>query len=109
MYSALKYEGKKLYELAREGIEVERKPRKIVINSFDIISYCNGVVDVRISCSSGTYIRTLAKDLGNSLGCGATVKSLRREQIDGFDVKYALKCEDWQDFNKIVRKIMPLP
>jgi tRNA pseudouridine55 synthase len=108
MYSALKYKGKKLYELARQGIEVERKPRKIVINSFDIISYCDGVISVRVSCSSGTYIRTLAKDLGNILGCGAIVKSLRREQIDGFDVKDALRCEDWKDFNKIIKKIMPL-
>ncbi|MDR3195656.1 MAG: tRNA pseudouridine(55) synthase TruB [Endomicrobium sp.] len=104
MYSALKHKGKKLYELARQGVEIERKPRKIVINEFDIISYCNGVVNVRVSCSSGTYIRTLAQDLGNVLGCGATVKTLRRERIDGFDVKDALKYEDCEDVNKIIKK-----
>jgi tRNA pseudouridine55 synthase len=109
MYSALKHKGKKLCELARKGIEVERNPRKIVINSFDVISYCDGILNVKISCSSGTYIRTLAQDLGNILGCGATVKNLRREQIDSFDVKDALKCEDWQEFNKIIKKVVPLP
>jgi tRNA pseudouridine55 synthase len=62
-------------------------------------------VNVKISCSSGTYIRTLAQDLGNILGCGASVKNLRREQIDSFDVKDALKYEDWQYFNKIIKKI----
>ncbi|MDR3307134.1 MAG: tRNA pseudouridine(55) synthase TruB [Endomicrobium sp.] len=104
MYSALKYKGKRLYELARQGVEIERQPRKIVINEFDIISYCNGIVNVRVSCSSGTYIRTLAQDLGNVLGCGATVKTLRRERIDGFDVKDALKYEDCEDVNKIIKK-----
>ncbi|MDR0398234.1 tRNA pseudouridine(55) synthase TruB [Candidatus Endomicrobiellum devescovinae] len=108
MYSALKHKGKKLYELARQGIEVERKSKKIVISEFEIISYFNGIVTVRVSCSSGTYIRTLAQDLGNFLGCGATVKALRREQIDAFDVKNALKYEDCDDANKIIENIISL-
>jgi tRNA pseudouridine55 synthase len=108
MYSALKHKGKKLYELARRGIEVERKSKKIVISEFEIISYFNGIVNVRISCSSGTYIRTLAQDFGNFLGCGATVKTLRREHIDTFDVKNALKYEDCDDVNKIIENITSL-
>jgi tRNA pseudouridine55 synthase len=108
MYSALKHKGKKLYELARQGIEVERKPRKIIIKEFDIISYHNGVVNVMVSCSSGTYIRILAQDLGDVLGCGATVKTLRREQIDIFDVKNALKYEYCDNANTIIKNIMPL-
>jgi tRNA pseudouridine55 synthase len=109
MYSALKYKGKKLYELARQGIEVERKSKKIVINEFEIISYFNGIVNVRVSCSSGTYIRTLAQDLGNFLGCGATVKTLRREQVGTFEVKNALKYKDCDDANKIIENIISLP
>lgn len=108
MYSALKYKGRKLYEFARCGIEIERKPRYITINKFDIISYSGGVVNVSVSCSSGTYIRSLAQDLGNALGCGAAVKTLRREQIDKFYVKDALKYKDYNDADKIMRKIIPL-
>jgi tRNA pseudouridine55 synthase len=93
MYSALKCNGKKLYELARQNIEVERKSRKITIKGFDILSYNKNILNVRIFCSSGTYIRALAQDLGNILGCGATVMALRREKIDVFDIKDALKLE----------------
>ncbi|MDR1122904.1 MAG: tRNA pseudouridine(55) synthase TruB [Endomicrobium sp.] len=108
MYSALKHKGKKLYEFARRGIEVERKSKKIVINEFEVISYFNDIVNVRVSCSSGTYIRALAQDFGNFLGCGATVKTLRREYIDTFDVKNALKYEDCDDVNKIIENMISL-
>ncbi|MDR1259935.1 MAG: tRNA pseudouridine(55) synthase TruB [Endomicrobium sp.] len=107
MYSALKYKGKKLYELARKGIEIERKPREIIIKQFDILSYKENVIEVKIKCSSGTYIRALAYDLGNILGCGATVKSIRREKIDIFDVKNALKFEHTKyDVDIIIKKII---
>ncbi|MDR3256813.1 MAG: tRNA pseudouridine(55) synthase TruB [Endomicrobium sp.] len=106
MYSALKQNGKKLYELARQGIEVERKSRKITIKRFDILSYYEDVVKARIECSSGTYIRTLAQDLGNILGCGAAVKSLRREKIDVFDVKDALSFEYTEDVEVVKNKLI---
>ncbi|MDR3275180.1 MAG: tRNA pseudouridine(55) synthase TruB [Endomicrobium sp.] len=106
MHSALKYKGKKLYELARQGIEVERSPRKITIEQFNVLSYNGGIVKVTIKCSSGTYIRTLAYDLGNILGCGAAVKTLRREKIDIFDVKDALKFEDTDNIDMIKKKII---
>ncbi|GHT51881.1 tRNA pseudouridine synthase B [Endomicrobiia bacterium] len=107
MYSALKCNGKKLCELARHGIEVERKPRRVTIKNFDVLSYCENVAKVCIFCSSGTYIRTLAHDLGSVLGCGATVKALRREKIDVFDVKDALNFEDSDDVSQIMKKLIP--
>ncbi|MCL2390641.1 MAG: tRNA pseudouridine(55) synthase TruB, partial [Endomicrobia bacterium] len=73
MFSALKHNGIRLYELARKGIEIERKPRKVIIKSIEILSFSEGILDLRIECSSGTYIRTLAKDIGDFLGCGAVV------------------------------------
>lgn len=106
MFSALKYKGKKLYELARKGIEVERKPRKVNIRSIEILSFKNPVADIRIECSSGTYIRTLAEDIGKELGCGATVCALRREKIGDFDVEDALKEKDFKDFDTICKNII---
>ncbi|MCA6071374.1 MAG: tRNA pseudouridine(55) synthase TruB [Endomicrobium sp.] len=107
MYSALKRNGKKLYELARRGIEVERKPRKVTIKQFNILSYKHDILNVKVFCSSGTYIRTLAKDLGDLLGCGATVKTLRRDVIGVFDVKNALSFDDLESLGKIMEKLTP--
>jgi tRNA pseudouridine55 synthase len=87
MYSALKYNDKKLCEFVRKGIEVERESGKVAIKKFEVFSYDESIVKVRIECSSRTYIRALAQDLGNVLKCGATVKILRREKIDVFDIK----------------------
>jgi len=107
MYSSLKRNGRRLYEFARRGIEIEREARKVIIKNFDVLSYKEGIVKVRIECSSGTYIRTLAQDLGDALKCGATVKTLRREKIDVFDVKDALKFEDVHNIDKIIKKLIP--
>jgi tRNA pseudouridine55 synthase len=107
MYSALKYNGKKLYELARQKIEVERKPRSVTIKKFDVLSYEENVVSLRIFCSSGTYVRALACDLGSILGCGASVKTLRREKIGDFDVKDALNFEDSDNVSQIMKKLIP--
>jgi tRNA pseudouridine55 synthase len=106
MYSAISYKGQKLYKLARKGITVERKPRKVFIKEAGLLSYKDGMLDLRIECSSGTYIRSIANDLGALLGCGATVAALRREKIDGYDVKDALKPEDLNDREKIISKII---
>ncbi len=78
MYSALKHKGKRLYQLAHEGIEIERAPRRITIYAFDLKGFEGDRVEVEVLCSKGTYIRTLAEDLGEALGCGASVESLRR-------------------------------
>jgi tRNA pseudouridine55 synthase len=87
MYSALKHEGRRLYELAREGKVVERKPRAVTIHQYDILDFRPGEqaeVDVYVRCTKGTYIRSLAEDLGAALGCGAHVASLRRVQAGPF-------------------------
>ncbi|HED32715.1 MAG TPA: tRNA pseudouridine(55) synthase TruB [Gammaproteobacteria bacterium] len=84
MYSALKQEGKRLYDLARQGIEVERKPRPVTIYSLEILSFENAQVELLARCSKGTYVRTLAEDLGEMLGCGAYVTELRRTAVGPF-------------------------
>lgn len=84
MYSALKHQGLRLYELARKGIEVERVPRKVEIYSFEIIEYQGDLVTMQVHCSKGTYIRTLVEDLGKLLSCGAHVMELRRTSLGPF-------------------------
>ena len=108
MYSALKYGGKKLYELARKGITVERQPRKVTIKSIKMLSFKDCIAEAVVECSSGTYIRTLAEDFGRVLGCGAAVCSLRREKIDGFDVSGAIKAEDFENADKIKSALISL-
>ncbi len=81
MYSALKHNGERLYKLAREGIEVERKPRTISIYEIILHSVEGDLVDLEVHCSKGTYVRTLAEDIGEMLGCGAHVTRLRRLSV----------------------------
>ena len=78
MHSALKHKGKRLYQLAHEGIVVERQPRPVTIRRFDVLHVEGERMEVEVLCSKGTYIRTLAEDVGAVLGCGASVASLRR-------------------------------
>jgi tRNA pseudouridine55 synthase len=99
MYSALKHNGKKLYELARNGITVERKARKITIYSIKCISFSDNLLALDVSCSKGTYIRTLAEDIGHYFGCGGTVKELRRIEAGDFHLVDALTIEQIQDLS----------
>lgn len=78
MYSAIKVDGKKLYELARAGKEIERKPREITIFSLDLLEFTGETAKIRVHCSKGTYIRTLCHDIGAALGCGGCMEALRR-------------------------------
>ena len=78
MYSALKHQGQPLYKLARKGIEIERAPRQISIYSAELLQFSEASIELRVHCSKGTYIRSLAEDLGAALGCGAHVSALRR-------------------------------
>lgn len=93
MYSALKHNGKKLYELARAGITVERKARKITIYAIEYLDFSDGLLILDVQCSKGTYIRTLAEDIGHALKCGATVKELRRTAAGMFKLEDALTIE----------------
>lgn len=78
MYSALKRDGRALYEYARAGIEVEREPREVTIFSIEVLKWQGSSLDIEVRCSKGTYIRTLAEDIGEALGCGAHLSALRR-------------------------------
>lgn len=94
MYSALKVDGRKLYELAREGREVERKPREIEIFSIDYLGFENGEHQIDVHCSKGTYIRTLIDDIGVKLGCFAAMSSLRRTKTGRFTLDDALSLDE---------------
>ena len=94
MVSAVKKDGVPLYKLARKGIEVERKPRLIHIYSFRFTNYEEPFGSFRVACTKGTYVRTLAHDLGEKLGCGAHLATLRRVVSGKFDVQDAIQYED---------------
>ena len=85
MHSAIKYKGKPLYKLAHKGIEVERQPRKVTVYVLNLLEFHGDEVEVDVRCSKGTYIRTLAEDIGESLGCGAYVSQLRRLGAGPYD------------------------
>lgn len=95
MYSAISVNGQRLYDLARQGIEVERTPRQVNIFSIDFLSANAeaGEYEIAVACSSGTYIRTLIADIGEKLGCGAVMTALRRTSANGFDIKDAVTIE----------------
>jgi len=94
MVSAVKKDGVPLYKLARKGVEVERKPRLIHIYSFRFTNYNEPFGDFRVACTKGTYVRTLAHELGEKLGCGAHLATLRRLVSGKFDVADALQYEE---------------
>lgn len=86
MFSALKIGGRKLYELARDGKEVERKPRRVTIYQVQILEMNLPEVRIEVTCSKGTYIRTLCHDIGNQLGCGGCMKTLLRKRVERFEL-----------------------
>lgn len=95
MYSAKKYKGKSLYNLARKGKVVELDPKEIHVSKFEIVEIKKPNIHFEIKCSKGTYIRVIANDLGNELGCGAVLSSLRRTAIGSFAVDNALNINDF--------------
>lgn len=97
MYSAVKYHGKPLYELARAGIEVERKRRLAKIYRLELTSWQPPIITLEVACGKGTYIRSLAYDLGQSLGCGASLKNLIRLRYGLFDIKDAVSVAQFED------------
>lgn len=96
MFSALKHQGQPLYKMARQGLEIERQPRPVTVYSIDVLAFRAGLaaeVDVDIRCSKGTYIRSIAEDLGAVLGCGAHVKTLHRSMTGAFDETQTVTLE----------------
>lgn len=111
MYSALKVNGRRLYELAREGKVVERKPRRVTIGSLLIenVDLTSGEVTFSIECSKGTYIRSLCRDIGEKLGCGGCMKSLVRTRVGEFELKDALtigQIEEYADSGRLSNVLM---
>jgi len=93
MYSALKHQGKPLYEYARAGTEIAREPRPVSIHALDLERFEGDTLRISVSCSKGTYIRVLAEDIGEALGCGATLAALRRTAVGPFSVDVAMTLE----------------
>lgn len=94
MYSALKYKGQPLYKLARKNIEVERRPRKVLIKSIDLLGYKSPFLTFRVFCSKGTYIRSLCSDMGETLGFGAHMTDLTRTKIGRFFIEDSVTFEE---------------
>lgn len=111
MYSALKVNGKKLYELARAGKEVERQPRQVEILDISVEQVDLPRVTLTVTCTKGTYIRTLCYDIGRKLGCGGCMESLLRTRVDRFELKDSLRLsqiEDLRDRGEIELHVMPV-
>ncbi|MEJ2394176.1 MAG: tRNA pseudouridine(55) synthase TruB [Candidatus Thiodiazotropha sp.] len=96
MYSAIKHQGERLYKLARQGVEVERETRTIHIHSLDLLSFELPEFELNVHCSKGTYVRTLAEDIGKRLGCGAHVIGLRRTGVGPYDDQSMVTLEQIQ-------------
>lgn len=95
IHSAIKKDGKRAYELARAGKEIKLEPRKVTITAFELTKIELPEVHFRVACSTGTYIRSLAHDYGQSLGCGGYLKALRRTKIGSFNADDALSVDEW--------------
>ena len=109
MYSAIKKQGKKLYELARRGVEVEREPRPITIYELELLEQVSGTDwTLRVLCSKGTYVRTLCHDIGQALGCGGTLYALRRTRSAGFGLDQAMTLEQVAETKDPASLLLPV-
>lgn len=115
MHSAIHHKGKRLYELARKGIEVEREPRLVEISRLQLLAWQPPMVTIEIDCSGGTYVRSLAHDIGVVLGCGAHLKGLVRLKSGSFSIgdavsletlEDAFRCGDWQDHLHTIDEVL---
>jgi tRNA pseudouridine55 synthase len=109
MHSALKYQGKPLYEYARAGIEIERKPREVTIHSIELQRFDGDEAEICVACSKGTYIRVLAEDIGKRLGCGAHLIVLERLATGGFQLQDAYTIEELEAMTEAQRDRCLLP
>lgn len=108
MYSALKRDGKPLYEYARQGIELERPPRRVVIHRLELMDFNGLEARLLVECSKGTYIRTLAQDIGRRLGCFAHLSALRRTRVGPFGIADAIGLEALQAMERPQQALLPL-
>ncbi len=103
MHSALKRDGRPLYELARQGIEVERQPRAVTIHGIELLDFSGDSLSLRVACSKGTYIRVLAADIGAALGCGAHLTALRRTRVADLTLANSVSLADLQAMDETAR------
>lgn len=109
MHSALKRDGRPLYELARQGIEVERQARAVTIHGIELLDFAGDTVSLRVACSKGTYIRVLAADIGAALGCGAHLSALRRTRVADLTLATAVTLADLQAMDETERMAVLQP
>lgn len=109
MHSALKKDGRALYEYAREGIDVERAPRDVVVHALRLVATAPDTLRIEAAVSKGTYIRTLGEDIGEALGCGAHLAALRRTATGGFDVSQCITLETLEGMDEAERLACLLP
>ena len=108
MYSAIKVNGQKLYELARKGREVPREPRPVTIFDLTFLGFENGAIRLRVHCSKGTYIRTLCKDIGEALGCGGCMEALRRVSAGEYTIRDAVPLQELLDAQNPAQYLRPV-
>jgi tRNA pseudouridine55 synthase len=109
MHSALKKDGRPLYEYARAGIEVDRNARNVLIKKLELSDIKKNSISIRVTCSKGTYIRVLAQDMGAALGCGGYLTALRRTRIADLDVAEAIRLEDLEKSGPVIVASRVLP
>ena len=95
-YSAIKKDGKKLYELARAGKEVKTEARKVIVYDIQLLSFNTPILEISVHCGSGFYVRSLAHDIGSAIGCGAHLSSLRRTSIGEYSIENAITVEQFE-------------
>ncbi len=108
MVSAVKVGGERLYKRARKGEVVERKPRKVTVREFSVHSYEEPNVELRVCCTRGTYVRSLCHDVGQALGCGAVLASLKRTQVGHFSVDNALPVDELKDHAAVTEHLVSM-
>ena len=109
MHSALKHQGKRLYELARQGETVERPPRQVTIHSLELLDWTTPKLSLNVRCSKGTYIRSLVRDIGEVIGCGAHLSALRRTESAPFNLDNAITLETLNEMTAEEARALLLP
>lgn len=109
MYSALKHQGRPLYDYARKGVEIERAPRRVIIHDLILLGFAGDTLELDVACSKGTYIRVLAEDIGKVLGCGAHMTGLRRTRVGGFSLEQAVTLDTLESLDELERDALLLP
>jgi tRNA pseudouridine55 synthase len=108
MVSAVKVGGERLYKKARQGVEVERTPRPVVVREFLVLSYNPPDASIRVRCTRGTYVRSLCHEVGQALGCGAILAQLRRTYVGNYSIDDAVTLDELHNQDDVLRRLIPL-